>query len=218
MKTWKKIAIGSGAALLLLAIVGFGVYQSRKNVVVVQTAKAQRQDLAAVVSASGEVKPKTYVNIGANAFGKITRLYVKEGDRVKRGQMLAQIENIQPRADVEAGRASLEAARTDAAAQDAALNTAEADLERAQSDLEKAKLDYQRAQGLFGAKLIAKQDYDVRKAAYDGAVASVASAKARIAQAKAQKESAERRIAQASANLVRSRDALDKTEYVAPFD
>src|SRR5580700_10540242 len=90
MKTWKKIAIGAGAAVVLAAIVGFTVYQSHKNVVTVQTGKAQRMDLAAVVSASGEIKPKTYVNIGANAFGKITKLYVKEGDRVKQGQMLVQ--------------------------------------------------------------------------------------------------------------------------------
>ena len=62
----------------------------------------QRQDLATIVSASGEIKPKTYVNIGANAFGKITHLYVKEGDRVKKGQLLAQLENVQSSADVTA--------------------------------------------------------------------------------------------------------------------
>ena len=100
MSTWKKIAIGVGAAMVLLAMVGFGVYQSRKNVITVQTGKVQRLDLASVVSASGEIKPKTYVNIGANAFGKIIRLYVKEGDRVKKGQLLAQLENVQSAADV----------------------------------------------------------------------------------------------------------------------
>ena len=72
MKAWKKIAIGVGILVLLLGIVSFTVYQSRKNVVTVQTGKAQHQDLATVVSASGEIKPKTYVNVGANAFGKIT--------------------------------------------------------------------------------------------------------------------------------------------------
>ncbi len=74
--------------------------------VTVQTGKAERQDLASIVSASGEIKPKTYVNIGANAFGKITRLYVKEGDRVKKGQLLAQLENVQSSADVNATQAS----------------------------------------------------------------------------------------------------------------
>src|SRR5579864_4691515 len=137
MRTWKKIAIGSGVAVVLTAIVAFTVYQSRKNVATVQTSKAQREDLASIVSASGEIKPKTYVNIGANAFGKITHLYVKEGDRVKKGQMLAQLENVQPQADLEAMQATLQAARTDAMAADAALNTAAADLNRAKSDAER---------------------------------------------------------------------------------
>src|SRR6267143_987474 len=106
MKLWKKIAIGAGVALLLGIIVGFTVHQSGKNVVTVQSGKVQRQDLASVVSASGEIRPKTYVNIGANAFGKITRLYVKEGDHVKKGQLLAQLENVQSSADVSATEAS----------------------------------------------------------------------------------------------------------------
>ena len=100
MKPWKKIAIGVGIAVVLAIIVGFTVHQSSKNVVTVQTGKVQRQDLATVVSASGEIKPKTYVNIGANAYGKITHLYVKEGDQVKKGQLLAQLENVQSAADV----------------------------------------------------------------------------------------------------------------------
>src|SRR5215470_16713052 len=100
MKTWVKVAIGAGAVAVLAGIVGFTVIQSRKNVVTVQTGKVQRLDLNAIVSASGEIKPKTYVNIGANAFGKITRLYIKEGDRVKKGQLLAQLENVQSAADV----------------------------------------------------------------------------------------------------------------------
>ena len=62
-----------GIAVVLVIIVGFTVYQSRKNVVTVQTGKVAKQDLASMVSASGEIKPKTYVNIGANAFGKIIK-------------------------------------------------------------------------------------------------------------------------------------------------
>jgi len=218
MSTWKKIAIGAGAVVLLSAIVGFTVYQSHKNVVTVQTGKAQRMDLVAVVSASGEIKPKTYVNIGANAFGKITKLYVKEGDRVKRGQMLAQLENVQPAADMDATQASLEAARTDALAAEAALNTAVADLNRAKSDLERSDLDWSRAQGLYKDALIAKSDYDMQKAAHQTAVAGLAQAEARVAQAKAQKDSADRRIGQAGANLTHAADVLKKTTYQAPFD
>jgi len=218
MSTWKKIAIGAGVVVLLSAIVGFTVYQSHKNVVTVQTGKAQRMDLVAIVSASGEIKPKTYVNIGANAFGKITKLYVREGDRVKRGQMLAQLENVQPAADMDATQASLEAARTDAVAAEAALNTSAADLNRAKSDAERSDLDWSRAQGLYKDALISKSDYDMQKAAHQTAVAGLAQAEARVAQAKAQKESADRRIRQAGANLTHAADVLKKTTYQAPFD
>src|SRR6266404_2663481 len=154
MKAWKKIAIGAGAVLLLGIMVAFTVHQSSKNVVTVQTGKAQRQDLATVVSASGEIKPKTYVNIGANAFGKITHLYVKEGDRVKRGQLLAQLENVQSTADVTANQASVQAAETDAIAAEAAMKTSQADLVRAQADYERNKQDWDRAQSLFKGGLI----------------------------------------------------------------
>ncbi|HVO80011.1 MAG TPA: efflux RND transporter periplasmic adaptor subunit [Terriglobales bacterium] len=218
MSTWKKVALGSGAVVLLAAIVAFTVYQSHKNVVTVQTGKVQRLDLTAVVSASGEIKPKTYVNIGANAFGKITRLFVKEGDRVRKGQMLAQLENVQSAADVNATRAALEAAQTDAIAADAALKTALADLNRAKADAERMKLDWDRAQGLYQDALIAKSEYDSRKNAWESADAGLAQAQARIAQAKAQKESADRRVAQARANLTRVSDVLQKTAYEAPFD
>ncbi|MGB8010423.1 MAG: efflux RND transporter periplasmic adaptor subunit [Terriglobales bacterium] len=218
MKTWKKILIGVGATLVLGIIVAVTVYQSRKNLVTVQTGKVQRQNLASVVSASGEIKPKTYVNIGANAFGKIVKLHVKEGDRVKKGQLLAQLENVQSSADVNATRASVQAAQTDAAAADAALNTALADLNRAKSDAVHAKLDWDRAQGLYNAALIAKQDYDVKKAAWETADAGLAQAEARVAQAKAQKDSADKHITQNQANLTRVSDVLQKTTYEAPFD
>jgi HlyD family secretion protein len=218
MKTWKKIGIGIAAVLLLGGILGFTVVQSRRNVVVVQTGLVRHQDLTSVVTASGEIKPKTYVNIGANAFGKITRLYVKEGDRVKRGTPLAQIENVQPEADVAATRASLDATRTDAEAAAAGLKTAEADVHRARADAERAQLDYQRAEGLYREQLIAKQEFDAKKAAWEAANAGLVQAQARIAQSKAQLETANRRIAQTRANLTHASDVLEKTFYNAPFD
>ena len=218
MSTGKKILIGSGIAVAVLAIAGIAVQQSRKGVVTVQTGKAERQDLASIVSASGEIKPKTYVNIGANAFGKITRLYVREGDRVKKGQLLAQLENVQSSADVNATQASLEAAQTDSVAAGAALNTSAADLNRAQSDFERAQLDWTRAQGLYKASLIAKSEYDSQKAAWQTAQAGLAQAQARVAQAKAQEDSADRHIAQNRANLTHAADVLKKTTYAAPYD
>ena len=218
MKLWKKIAIGVGVVVVLAIIVGFTVYQSGKNVVTVQTGKVQREDLSSVVSASGEIKPKTYVNIGANAYGKITHLYVKEGDHVKKGQLLAQLENVQSSADVSANQASVQAAETDAIAADAALKTSDADLLRAQADYERNKLDWDRAQSLFKDGLIAKSDFDSRQNAWATADSGLVQAKARVAQAKAQKDSADRHVAQARANLTRVADVLQKTTYAAPYD
>ena len=218
MSTGKKIAIGAGVAVLLAAMVGFTVHQSHKNLVTVQTGKVQRQDLSSMVSASGEIKPKTYVNIGANAFGKIIRLYVKEGDRVKKGQLLAQLENVQSGADVNATKAGLESSQTDAVAAAAAVNTAVADLNKAQADAERMEQDWARAQGLYKAALIAKSEYDNQKALYASSQAGLAQAQARLAQAKAQKDSADQHIGQIRANLTRASDVLQKTTYEAPYD
>src|SRR6202451_2938661 len=218
MKPWKKIAIGVGVLVVLAILVGITVNQSGKNVATVQTGKAQREDLSTVVSASGEIRPKTYVNIGANAYGKITHLYVREGDHVKKGQLLAQLENVQSSADVSANQASVEAAATDAIAADAALKTSDADLQRAQADYARNKLDWDRAQNLFKDGLIAKSDFDSRQNAWATADSGLVQAKARVAQAKAQKDSADRHVTQGRANLTRVADVLQKTTYAAPYD
>src|SRR6201984_2271708 len=218
MKRWKKVGIGTGILVLLALIAGIAVFESGRNVVIVQTGTIQREDLATVVSASGEVKPKTYVNVGANAFGKITHLYVKEGDHVKKGQLLAQLENVQSSADVNANEASLQAARTDALAADAALKTSQADLLRAQADYDRNKLDWERAQSLFQDGLISKSDFDSRKNAWATADAGLTQAQARVAQAKAEKDSSEGHITQAKATLTHYADLLQKTTYPAPFN
>jgi HlyD family secretion protein len=217
MKTWKKVLIGIGGLLLVVVVVSIVIHQANKGVVKVQTGKAQRQDLSSVVSASGEIKPKTYVNIGANAFGKITHLYVKEGDRVRKGQLLAQLENVQSAADVAATKASLEASRTDAVAANANLNTAKADLERAKADAERARLDWSRAEGLYKEQLISKAEYETRKATWQTSEAGLAQAEARVAQANAQLHSAERHVTQTDATLTRASDVLQKTVYAAPY-
>src|SRR5258708_652459 len=176
MKAWKKVAVSAGIEVALAMIVGFTVHQSSKNVVTVQTRQLPRQDLETGGSASGEVRPKTYVNIGANAYGKITHLYVKEGDQVKKGQLLAQLENVQSTADVSANQASVQAAETDAIAAEAALKTSQADLVRAQADYERNKQDWDRAQSLFKDGLIAKSDFDSRKNAWATADAGLVQA------------------------------------------
>ncbi|MGH9668879.1 MAG: efflux RND transporter periplasmic adaptor subunit, partial [Terriglobales bacterium] len=138
------------------------------------------------------------------SFGRILKLYVHEGERVKRGQLLAQLENVQSASDVAAMRASLEASRTDAVAADAAFA-------RAKADAERTKLDWDRADGLYKQGLIPKSEFDSRNAAF-------ASAAAALAQTKAQRESAQGRVGQARATLTGASDRLSKTSYVAPFD
>jgi HlyD family secretion protein len=218
MKRWQKITIGVVTALVVLGVVWGGIAYSKRGVVTVQTAKSQRQDLAAVVTASGEIKPKTYVNVGANAFGKITHLYVREGDRVRKGQLLAQLENVQSSADVAATKAGLDAAGTDALAAEAGYKTALADLNRAKADHDRTKLDWERAQSLYKEALIAKAEYESRENAWLAADAGLAQAQARVAQSKAQVDSAERRVSQTRATLTRAADVLEKTTYAAPYD
>jgi len=209
-----------------------GVRYSKRGIVEVQTGRVVRQDLTSLVTASGEIKPRKYINIGANATGELTDIPVKEGDRVRKGALLAKIENTQPEADVNAQRASLSSAEADAAASEAGLKSADdnlltmqAGVDRTKADLEKANLDFKRGEELYKAKLIPKQDYDQRKAAYDSAVASVNEAEARLTQAKAQREqsrsqlySAQKRVAQLRAMVTRADDVLRKYNAYAPLD
>jgi HlyD family secretion protein len=218
MKTWKKVSLGLGGLVLVGGVIFFSIQQSRKGVVEVQTGKVSRQDLTSQVTASGEIRPKTFVNVGANAYGKIVKLYVKEGDHVVKGQLLAQLENVQASADVNATRAQLTAAEADYASGEATLNTNIADLDRAKADLEQKRFDWHRAEGLYKDQLIAKKDYDASKNAYETALSGLEQAKTRIAQAKAAAAAYERRIAVQKAQLVHNTDVLSKTEYRAPFD
>ena len=214
----KKILIIAGAALALVAIVVFTIVQSRKNVVEVQTGKVSKQDLSSVVSASGEIKPLTYTNVGALAMGQIVKLYVKEGEWVKKGQLLAQVDNTQPGANVAAQRAALKAGETDAVGANAAYQMAQADLQRARADAEHARLDYERAEGLYKQQLIAKADYDAKKAAYDSAAAGLTTAQTKIAQMRAGMESSTEKVRQMQAQLALASDVLHKTSYLAPYD
>jgi len=230
-RKWKVLLI-----ICLVLLVTGGIFASikmnQRGIVTVQTGRVVRGDLTAVVTASGEIKPKNYINLGANAQGPLTAIYVKEGDRVRKGQVVAQIENTQPTADVAAQKATINSALADSAAAEAAakaaddsINTAAAGLEKAKAEMERTKLNIARADQLYKDKLIAKQDYDQKKAEYDTALAGINDAETRIAQARslkaqalAQETSAQRRVAQAQAGLTRIVDVLDKYGVIAPLD
>jgi len=214
----KKILIIIFIAIALIAIVGFTVNQTQKNVVTVQTGKVMKQDIASIVTASGQIQPLTYVNVGANAMGRIVRLHVKEGDKVKKGQLLAQLENIQSAATVEGMRAGLASSQTDALAQEAALKTAVAQQESSKASLAQAKIEFDRAAALFKEQLTSKADFDAKKANYEVQQAVNAQDQARVSQARANVDSAHGHVSSAKAQLTGASDVLSKTTYTAPFD
>ena len=214
----KKILIISGAVLVAAGIAGFTIVRAQSGYTKVLTAKVVRQNLVSIVSGTGQIKPKTYVNIGATSFGRITHLYVKEGDHVKKGQVLATVESVQAKAGVDAQQASIRSADTDIASFLAAEKTAEATVAHSEADLNQKLLDWQRAQALYKAELIAKSEYDSKKAAYDTDVATLAQSKAALVQARAQTASARGKLGTAQATLTSDVDALNKTVSIAPFD
>jgi HlyD family secretion protein len=214
----KKIVLIAVGVLVVAAIVIGSILHSQGSVTKVATGKVVRQDLVSIVNGTGQIKPKTYVNVGATAFGRITHLNVKEGDHVKAGTVLATVENVQPTATVSAQQAAIESSKTDVNSMVAAERTAEANIAQAKADLEQKHFDIQRAQSLYEEKLIAKQDYDAKKAAYDMAVATLAQRQAAAAQAKAQTDSQRAHVNQAVASQRANYDSLDKTISRAPFD
>jgi HlyD family secretion protein len=218
MKRKRLLWFGLAAVVVLLVVVGIVIARAQSGYVKVVTGKAVREDILSQVSGTGQIKPKIYANVGAETIGRITHLYVKEGDHVKREQVLATMENVQPAADVATQQATIQSSKTDMNSYIAAERTAEANLVSAKATLEQKELDWKRGQSLYAENLIPKSDYDTRKAAYDVAAAAVAQNRAAIVQAKAQTQSASGRIDQATASLRRFKDVLDRTVAVAPFD
>ena len=214
----KKILLIIAGIVVVAGLVTLFVVKQQSGYTKVLTAKLVKQDLSTVVSGTGQIKPTTYVNVGANVMGRVTHFYVKEGDAVKKGQIVATIENVQQTANVAGQEAAIAAARTDINSYIAAEKTAEANMERAKADLEQKKLDWDRAQGLYKAGIMAKQDFDSKKAAYDTDVATVAQMAAQLNQAKAQTESARGHLQTQIATLRANQDMLDKTIAIAPFN
>jgi len=231
VKKW-KIWLGIILVLGIAGAIYASVKMNQRGVVTVQTGKASRQDLASIVTASGEIKPRTYINIGANATGRIVELFVKEGDRVRKDQILARIESVQAEAEVRSQRASVDSAIADSSASEAGLKsmddsilTQQAGVDRAKTELDRAKIEFDRTAKLFNDKLIARQDYDQKKAAVDAQVAAVREAEARVVQMKSQRaqtsaqmNASQRRVTQIQANLARVSDMLAKHNATAPLD
>ncbi len=219
MKKWKKIALIVGGIAVVAIIVLVSINQANKGVVAVQTEKVKKVDsLVSQVTASGEIRPLVLSNVLGEGFGKITEITVKEGDKVKRGDPLLRVENIQPAADVEAQRAALSSTEAAVKSAEASYRSAQAELVQREADFEKAKFDWERAKQLYKDDLISKSEYDSRKAAFDSAGAAIEVSKARVAQTRAELERSRSLLSQNSAMLTRARDQLRKTTYTAPIN
>ena len=229
-----KIPLTIGLMVLVTGGVVASIKYSQRGVVDVQTGRVVRQDLTSTVTASGEIKPKNYINLGANTLGPapITEIMVKEGDRVHKGEVVAKMQSVQANADVVAQQASIATSLADSAASEANLKseedgvtTAQATLEKGRAELDRTKANYDRAAELYKEKLLARQDFDQKKAEYDTAVAAMGESEARLAQARAQEAQAkqqltsqQKRVAQQQANLDRYKDILSQYYVTAPLD
>ena len=229
----KTVLIIVGAVAMVALVIG-GIIWSQRGLVTVQTGKVNRQDITAIVTASGQIMPPPddYANVNANSVGKVTEIYVKEGDRVKKGQLLLRTENIQQTADVNAQVAAVNTENADISAgqatvesAQASLKTSEANVAQAQAKYQQAKDDFGRNQEAFKEQLIARQVFDQSRSDYQVAEASLHSAQAQVSQQKAllqqatfNRDMAKARLAQNKAQLTRYQDLLNKTVYTSPFD
>ena len=232
MTTKKKILIAAVVAVAISSTVAYSIVARNRGVTAVQAGKVSKQDLTQTVSANGEIKPKKYVNVSSNMMGRIVRMPVKEGDRVKDGELLVQLESIQSEADVKAAEAVLDQAQTDVEGMSASIRSAEAavasskaEITRSEADLVRAKQAFERAELMTKEGLIPKEQFDRAKADYDITAAQLNSAKARLAQAEAQqgqvlkqRDGTVLRIAQQRAALTRARDQFSKTTIRSTLD
>ena len=185
----KWIFIGLGVAVVAVLVI-LGLKQRQGKVTAVDLAKVTREDVVSHVKAPGKIEPFTLVKMSATLPGKITYLEVKEGQRVKRGQVLLKLDPTQYEAEMQRATAALSSAEE-------LMKQARYNRDRAQQVLER-KLPLAKRNLVSPEELEQAQNAaDVSRAAYDGALHAVSEARATLAAA---------------------RDNLDKTTFTAPFD
>ncbi|MGA7521606.1 MAG: efflux RND transporter periplasmic adaptor subunit [Acidobacteriaceae bacterium] len=214
----KKFFIVAAVVLVLAGVVGLTIWRAQSGYTKVVMGTVGRENLVSVVNATGQIKPKSTVNVGANAMGRVTHFFVAEGDHVTKGEVVATIENVQQEANVAAQQATIASYGTDINSYIAAEKTAAANIAHAQADLEQKKLDYRRAQALYKDQVMSQQNFDAAKAAYDLDVASLAQAQAGLAQARANTASARGHLRTQQADLTVQKDILRQTISIAPFN
>ncbi len=208
-------------ALVVLALLAVGYFSRQRGPQATEVelgAVTRTPTLRSFVTASGEIVATRYADIGSNAMGRLVGLTVKEGDRVKAGQVLAQIDRVQAASAAAAANASLSALEADARGAQNQARAAEADLASARARALESQKALGRAKDLRAAGLIPQSELDTATANADATEAQVASATAALARVEQARESAERRVLQGRAEQTRARDLLEKTEITAPID
>jgi HlyD family secretion protein len=238
--------ISGGSALVVLIIVILLVAFKSNGRPIVEADKAQLSDkLTAIVTASGEIKPKNYVDLQSEITGVIQDLYVKEGDRVNKGDVLLKIDPFQTEADARSAdfqfRAAGEEARNTKHQIDEALlnqRITEANLKSARAEQDQTMINLEHEESLFKRKqqlhednLVSREEYDLARSSFRLAESRVEAAKARVSELETRIEvskiniqqmensyqAALSRVGQSQAMLDRARDLLNKTVLTSPL-
>jgi HlyD family secretion protein len=218
-KKRRKVFIygGIGAAIVLLIAIGvFAATRGGTKIDPTKLAKVERGDLAKSVVATGKVTPITKVEVKSKASGIVKKLYVDYGDRVKQGQLLAQLDKVEIEAQVEQSKAALEAA-------EANLKSSQADYERAKVDAEgpdvpPLKRAYDRAQGMAKDGVVSASQLDDAEKNYTMAVNKQNVAKAQVTVLNAKIAQAQAVVVEDKANLKQLEEQLSYTDIVSPID
>ena len=179
-------------------------------------ASVERGDLARVVVATGKIQPLSKVEIKSKASGIVKKLYVDYGDRVKQGQLLAELDKVQLEAAERAYRANLQAA-------EAALDSSKATLERNKVDAEGPdvpflKLNMERAEQMYKDGVMSKSLVEDAEKNYQLALNKQVSAERNLAVSKAEIAKCEAQVAQARASLENAQEDLRNSTIVSPID
>ena len=166
--------------VVIAAMIIANLRAKREKGIDVQVEKVQRRDLAMIISASGSIRPKRMVDVSASNIGKVTKVAVKEGDRVRKGQFLLQIDPMELESTVARFEAALEAAR--------------ANEKLARAKVRQAKSDLERAQSLYEKGYLTEQDVENARANYEIALSQLESARHSVEQQKANLESAKHNL------------------------
>jgi HlyD family secretion protein len=202
--TGKKVLIVLGVVLVGAAVVAANLYYRRDTGLNVQAEALRARDLEAIVSASGKVQPKRQVNVSANTTGRVTRVAVEEGQRVKAGQFLLEIDPKQLEGQMQRGEASVAAAQS-------SLQSARTQVEQGRANLDLARQNLKRQEDLWKEGLTTKENLE--KAQNDVAIRE-ADLRARTQDI----ETNEARIRQEQASLSTTRYNLNQIIITAPMD